>query len=186
MSEEPDDREAAKEPEEELDGREERKTKKERVLHTRVPAILEQELKNLAASWRMPVSNVVRAILEDALDTVEAVGRKAEGELLGVAQRLAEERERIKAPLRARTGAIEAQAAGEPTGSAPPPPAPEQEWNRAAIAGAIGFTAMVLANDTVCPVTGDRMRAGEAAYLVMFAEPGRHAIVSPRVVPKPA
>ena len=45
---------------------------KERVLHTRVPAVLEQELKRLAHSLRVPVSNVVRAILEDAVDAVEA------------------------------------------------------------------------------------------------------------------
>ncbi|MBW2159042.1 MAG: hypothetical protein JRH14_03620 [Deltaproteobacteria bacterium] len=43
--------------------------RKERVLHTRVPAILEQELKRVANAWRVPVSNVVRALLEDALDT---------------------------------------------------------------------------------------------------------------------
>ena len=45
--------------------------KKERVLHTRVPAVLEQELKRVANAWRVPVSNVVRALLEDALDTLE-------------------------------------------------------------------------------------------------------------------
>lgn len=186
MSQEPDEPESRPEPEAENDGKDDRKSKKERVLHTRVPAILEQELKNLAASWRMPVSNVVRAILEDALDTVEAVGRKAEGEILGVAQRLAEEREKLKAPLRAKAAAAEARGSEPPSRPPEPPPAEDASWNRAAIAGAIGFTAMVLANDTVCPVTGDKMRAGQAAYLVMFAEPGRHAIVSPRVVPKPA
>ncbi|MBC7173184.1 MAG: hypothetical protein H5U40_12175 [Polyangiaceae bacterium] len=178
MSAESDEREPGSEPEDEQEGRSERKSKKERVLHTRVPAVLEQELKNLAASWRMPVSNVVRAILEDALDTVEAVGRKAEGELMGVAHRLAEERERLRSPLRARP------APPEPTSSSAQ--ADVQVWNRSAIEGAIGFTAMVLANETTCPVTGKIMRAGEAAYLVMFAEPGRHAIVSPKVVPRPA
>jgi hypothetical protein len=159
----------------------ERKAKKERVLHTRVPAVLEQELKNLAVSWRMPVSNVVRAILEDALDTVDAVGRKAEGELRGVAQRLADERERLRAPLRAARAAETHEApSAEPEGASPS----EATWKREVIEGAIGFTAMVLANDATCPVTGERMRAGQDAYLVMFAEPGRHAIVSPKVVPK--
>ena len=158
----------------------ERKAKKERVLHTRVPAVLEQELKNLAVSWRMPVSNVVRAILEDALDTVDAVGRKAEGELRGVAERLADERERLRAPLRA---ARPADAHVAPP-SSPEESASEATWRREVIEGAIGFTAMVLANDATCPVTGERMRAGQDAYLVMFAEPGRHAIVSPKVVPK--
>lgn len=46
-------------------------SRKERVLHTRVPAVLEQELKRVANAWRVPVSNVVRALLEDALDTLE-------------------------------------------------------------------------------------------------------------------
>ena len=48
-----------------------RDARKERVLHTRVPAVLEQELKRVANAWRVPVSNVVRALLEDALDTLE-------------------------------------------------------------------------------------------------------------------
>ena len=49
--------------------------RKERVLHTRVPAVLEQELKRVANAWRVPVSNVVRALLEDALDTLEHLSR---------------------------------------------------------------------------------------------------------------
>ena len=56
------------------------KQRKERVLHTRVPAVLEQELKRVATAWRVPVSNVVRALLEDALDTIDVVGAKAEDE----------------------------------------------------------------------------------------------------------
>ncbi len=50
--------------------------RKERVLHTRVPAVLDQELRRLANSLRVPVSNVVRALLEDALHTVDDFGRK--------------------------------------------------------------------------------------------------------------
>ena len=51
--------------------------KKQRVLHTRVPAVLEQELKRVATAWRVPVSNVVRALLEDALDTLDAIAGSA-------------------------------------------------------------------------------------------------------------
>lgn len=181
MSDQPPERDDEERPEP-PEAAPERKTKKERVLHTRVPAILEQELKNLATSWRMPVSNVVRAILEDAIDTVDRVGRAAEGELLGVAQRLSDERARLRniphhPPASEGTKATapdDAPAAAQPQPSTTPSP----------IAGAIGFTAMVLANDVVCPVTGEALRAGEQAYLVMFLEPGRHAIVSPRAVPK--
>ena len=54
----------------EKDDRDEAAPKKERVLHTRVPAVLEEELKRLATALRMPVSNLVRAVLEDAVDAV--------------------------------------------------------------------------------------------------------------------
>lgn len=149
--------------------------KKERVLHTRVPAVLEQELKRLAASWRVPVSNVVRAILEDALDVVEVAGRKAEGELRGAAERLASERERLR--KRSTLDHVEAsvQKASTPDASRPDDTDP--------LAGAVGFTPMVVANQTICPKTGRTLAPGTQAFLVLFAEPGKHAIVAPEAVP---
>jgi len=150
------------------DGVDAGKARKERVLHTRVPAVLEQELKRLAESLRIPVSNVVRTILEDALDAVDVAGRRAEGEIRGVAERLAEERRRLREPLGSRAA-----------------PGAESSWNRAAIAGAVGFSPMLLAHDATCAVTGAQLAAGSQAYLVLFSEPGRHAIVGPDVPPKP-
>ena len=164
------------------------KAKKERVLHTRVPAVLEQELKRLAESWRIPVSNVVRTILEDAIDAIDTAGRAAEGEIRGVAEKLAEERRRLREPLRreptdpkataAPVAETEADAEPESSVEAAPP------RNEAAIVGALGFTPMVLANDAVCAVTGRALRKGSPAYLVLFAEAGRSAIVAPDVPPK--
>ena len=78
------------------DGADNRAGRKERVLHTRVSAVLDQELKRLATNLRMPVSNVVRAILEDAVETMDSVGRKAEGELRVAADRLAKKRDAFK------------------------------------------------------------------------------------------
>ncbi len=148
------------------------KARKERVLHTRVPAVLEQELKRLADSLRVPVSNVVRAILEDALDAVDVAGRRAEGEIRSVAERLAEERARLREPLLGKREDAGSTPAGESAGGA------------SAIAGAVGFTPMVLASETRCAVRGDLLPAGSPAFLVLFAEPGRHAIVGPDVPPK--
>ncbi len=74
---------------------------KERVLHTRVPAVLDQELKRLARSLRVPVSNVVRAILEDAVDAVDTVGERAEGELMGFLDRLARQRDELRSRVHA-------------------------------------------------------------------------------------
>jgi hypothetical protein len=87
--------------------------RKERVLHTRVPAVLEEELKRLATSLRVPVSNLVRAILEDAVEAADLATQRAEDELRGFTERLASERERLRARVvgagRARGGADEAQ-----------------------------------------------------------------------------
>ncbi len=60
---------------------------KERVIHTRVPALLEEELKRFAENLRVPVSNLIRTILEDALTVADQVGHGVERELRsGVAQ----------------------------------------------------------------------------------------------------
>ncbi len=76
--------------------------RKERVIHTRVPAVLEQELKRLAGALRVPVSNVVRTILEDAVATLDSVGQLAEGELRQAAEKLRQGRgalRRVARPL---------------------------------------------------------------------------------------
>lgn len=47
--------------------------KNERVLHTRIPESLDKELKDKASSLGMSVSNLVRNILNNAIDLVEDV-----------------------------------------------------------------------------------------------------------------
>lgn len=81
--------------------------RKERVIHTRVPAVLERELKRLAGSLKVPVSNVVRTILEDAVTTIDSVGQRAEGELRHVAESLRRHRgalRRVARPLEGMVG----------------------------------------------------------------------------------
>jgi hypothetical protein len=75
---------------------EDRGEKKERVLHTRVPALLERELKRFADHLRVPVSNLVRAILQDALSVADAAGTSIEERLKNAAKTLEQERERLK------------------------------------------------------------------------------------------
>jgi predicted Zn-ribbon and HTH transcriptional regulator len=70
--------------------------RKERVLHTRVPAVLERELKRFADNLRVPVSNLVRAILEDALTVADAAGTNVEERLKSAARTIEQERERLK------------------------------------------------------------------------------------------
>jgi hypothetical protein len=157
--------------------------KKERVLHTRVPAVLEQELKRVANAWRVPVSNVVRALLEDALDTIDVVGAKAEGELREVVELLASERHRFRRKsseqLRKIPGAPDrAEAAGgaEPANELAPRADP--------LDGAVGVMPMTLVHDAVCGVTGEKLPAGSQAYMVLFDDPGRKLITGRDALPQ--
>src|SRR6185369_13851071 len=82
------------------EGDENEAAKKERVLHTRVPAVLEKELKRFADNLRIPVSNLVRTILEDALSVADAASEGAQARLLKAARQLETERERLRAKMK--------------------------------------------------------------------------------------
>jgi hypothetical protein len=153
--------------------------RKERVLHTRVPAVLEQELKRVANAWRVPVSNVVRALLEDALDTLDVVGAKAEGELREVVERLASERNRFRRRSSERLSKIpgtEAMDSPEPVEAPASSPDP--------LEGAVGVTPMTLVHDAVCGVTGETLPAGSEAYMVLFDDPRRKLITGRNALPQ--
>lgn len=47
--------------------------KKEKVIHTRIPAALEEQIKRAAEALRVPVSNLVRNMLEDAIQMTKTV-----------------------------------------------------------------------------------------------------------------
>jgi hypothetical protein len=158
------------------DEKSEKPPRKERVLHTRVPAVLEQELKRVANAWRVPVSNVVRALLEDALDTLDIVGAKAEDELRGVAEKLQSERHKI------RQKSVESQAESDL--------APQSDTRQPAgddandlLRGAVGVTPITLVHDTTCELTGARLNAGTEAFMVLFDDPRRKLITGRNPLP---
>ena len=138
---------------------------KERVLHTRVPAVLDQELKRLAKSLRVPVSNVVRSILEDALSAVETVGRRAEGELHSATDRIARERERIRQERHEGGGATRHEAVRPP------------------LAGVLGFVPFILVKPAACALTGQPLGSGTEALSGIDEETGRRVIVAKGAFP---
>ncbi len=60
------------------------RARKERVLHTRIPASLEEEIKRLADALAIPVSNLVRNILQDTVGLVGTVADHVEGVVSGL------------------------------------------------------------------------------------------------------
>jgi hypothetical protein len=142
--------------------------RKERVIHTRVPAVLEKELKRLAISLRVPVSNVVRAILEDAVAAVDVVGRKAEGEMRGMAERLAHNRDRLKGMAHKRDE--DAASKAEMSGGAVEPTSLQH-------LGVLGLQPMLLVADSTCASCGRAIEAGGEAYLGISQDPGAARVV---------
>jgi predicted DNA-binding protein len=173
--------------------REEASRRKERVLHTRVPAVLEEELKRLATNLRMPVSNVVRAILEDAIEAVEVVGVRAEDELKGFVHRLSEQREAIRQGAstagRARARAEDAakdvaeEARDETRRDAPvavEPTEPACPASDDALEPVIGFQRLVLRTDSTCTVCGRALPKGTEACRGVRDDGGPRVLVGPR------
>jgi hypothetical protein len=76
--------------------------KNERVIHTRVPAVLEEELKQFADHLRVPVSNLIRTILEDALAMANQAGGRVERELRSGLDRLTRGRHTLRSKLAGR------------------------------------------------------------------------------------
>lgn len=130
--------------------------KKERVLHTRVPAVLEQELKALAGALRVPVSNLVRTILEDAVNIADRASEKVEDRLNRVAQTMHDERGRIK----------------------------ERVQRSEVLADVVAYQPVVMAVDGHCARCDAELPAGEDASLAVQSRPGPARFVCADCLPK--
>jgi hypothetical protein len=137
--------------EEEPDKKASASSAKERVLHTRVPAVLEQELKRLAENIRVPVSNLVRTILEDAVTMADRAGRGVEEELQRAASNISQKREAILA----KKEKVAAQR----------------------LDGIIGFQPLVLASYATCAKCLTPLAAGDDAHLGVPADPNAPRVV---------
>lgn len=132
-------------------------TKKERVLHTRVPAVLERELKRFADNLRVPVSNLVRTILEDAVQAADVATETVEQRLRRAAGTLEHERERIKKKI------------------APDP-----------LHGVYAFQAVTLAKAQSCAKCDSALAVGEAAHLGLSDSPSASRVfVCDACLPQP-
>ncbi len=130
--------------------------KKERVLHTRVPAVLEEELKRFADNLRVPVSNLIRTILEDAVQVADRATDRVERGLLSTAAALDEERRKLR----------------------------DRVARRDPLEGVYAFQPATLAVATECARCGRALGAGEKAQLGLTDSPGRRVFVCPGCVPK--
>lgn len=130
---------------------------KERVIHTRVPAVLEAELKRFADNLRVPVSNLIRTILEDAVAVADRAGESVERELLTVAHRVGTERERMRGAV-AKLDPLE---------------------------GVYGFQPLTLHVKAYCARCSQVLEAGTAAHCALSEAQGPRRFVCNQCVPSP-
>ena len=121
----------------------------------------------------MPVSNVVRAVLEDAVTAADVVGRRAEGGLRGWAHRLASERDRLRQRVGSSAGSQHDEA--EPSG--------DREGVVDPLAGVLGFQPLVLATDAACAVCGRSLEAGDDAFLGIREGAGPKVVLGQECLP---
>jgi hypothetical protein len=117
--------------------------KKERVLHTRIPAVLEAELKATAAALRVPVSNLVRTILEDAVRIADRASEKVEDRLARAAAAVHDERDRLRARV-----------------STDP------------LRDVVAYQKVTMAVDGRCARCRAELASGDEAQLAIFSRPG--------------
>lgn len=132
-----------------------RAARKERVIHTRVPAVLDAELKRFADNLRIPVSNLIRTILEDAVAVADRATESVERELHSVAQRVGVKREVLRRSV-ARPDPLE---------------------------GVFGFQPLVMNIHSTCARCSVALAPGSTAHLALSDQPGARLFVCPACLP---
>ena len=128
--------------------------RKERVLHTRISEDLADDLRRVAEDLRVPVSNLVRNVLEEAFSVVESVTGNV-GELIEEVMDEAEAvRDRLRGRQRRRTRP-ERRAEPDQAAEAVVPPRDDE---------VIGWQPLVLARPQRCARCGILMGRGDSAY----------------------
>ncbi len=117
-----------------------------------------------------------------ALDTLDVVGAKAEGELREDAELLASERNRFRRKSTEQLSKIPGVA--DVSESRAPEEKAGPESSADPFAGAVGVTPITLVHDAVCAVTGEALAAGSEACMVLFTDPSRTLITGKDALPQ--
>jgi hypothetical protein len=142
--------------------------RKERVLHTRISQQLAEDIGRMAEDLRVPVSNLVRNVLEEVFSVVEKVTENVGDLVEDVMDEAERARERARASRfhgrrsrRHRHANRDADdAAGELRRAEPPPDDPPD---------VLGWQPLILARAAACSDCGASLARGARAYLGLAA-----------------
>jgi hypothetical protein len=149
--------------------------RKDRLIQTRVPESLESALKQEATRRRLPVSQLVRNILED---TLQIVGDVVDGVDAIVQDSIALGRHVGQGVARARGTASPAADAPAPAGAAsdtaPPSDAPQTKSQAiAALDDVYAWNEVVVNRPAACSLCTTALSAGATAFVGLRDDPTR-------------
>ena len=136
-----------------------RSRRKERVLHTRITDQLAEDIRRVAEDLRVPVSNLVRNVLEEAFSVVEQVS----GDVGGLVDEVVEEAERARERLRELRRQHHGEA-GEPVRDEPAAADLARDFP-----DVVAWQPVLLNSRQRCAVTGRELAPGEAAHAGLTA-----------------
>jgi hypothetical protein len=166
--------------------------RKERVLHTRISDQLDESLRVAADELRVPVSNLVRNVLEDVFNVVEAVTDNV-GDLV---EDLVDEADAVRDRLRGRRPHRHRRP-GEPPRNDPDWQAAEREVSkmvddetvndqpdedRPEFAEVLGWQPLVLNGQQRCSDCGRDMTRGDKAFLGLSTAQAAQLYLCPECV----
>jgi hypothetical protein len=138
--------------------------RKERILHTRISEDLAEDLRRVAEDLRVPVSNLVRNVLEETFSVVQTVTDNV-GDLIEEVMDEAEAvRDRIRSRQRRRHRAPFAAPPSPAADAAAAPPAPGAATASSDDPDVLGWQPLVLARPQRCQACGALMGRGDSAY----------------------
>lgn len=155
--------------------RRERARRKEHVLHTRISDALAEDIRRLAEDLRVPASNLVRNVLEEAFSVASRVGEDVSDLLDEALERAGRASDRME--RRRARDAEGPPAAGEPDAPEPPRtetgpggPAEDAAVLARAFPGVVAWQPVVLNAPGRCARTGRRLAPGDRAWLGVTAQ----------------
>ena len=128
--------------------------RKERVLHTRVSDALAEDIRRMAEDLRVPASNLVRNVLEEAFSMVEAVSENVGDLIEDVFDGADRARERIRRRHRRPLGR-----------KGPSRPETASPSERAEFSDVIGWQSLILNRPERCADCGEPLERGQQAYI---------------------
>jgi hypothetical protein len=167
---------------------------KERVLHTRVPEALEAEIKALADALRVPVSGLVRNILEDSVRAVHDTATGLDDTLKSVRRNVetfSKNRQADKEGLRRGwsefqrllEGTLKGHAGGPERGPEPARRA-RSEDHGPPFRDVFGWQSITLNVDAHCAGCGASLSTGQTAHFGLREPPGPRVLACDRCVPR--